>query len=145
MRPPASFPDRRILGGRCEGAGVGFGIDHRRDQPFGAEVEDARGEREIADRHPDHRRRATLTHRGNAGQKRANVPQSVLAFEHDGRKAFAADRLRDDWIGQLHQPLNTVSPARKPPRQSEGGNGHGRPGVWERSARERGGASTSRP
>ena len=40
-RPPAAFAERRILRGADEGLGVGDGVDHRRDDAFGAEVEHA--------------------------------------------------------------------------------------------------------
>ena len=90
LRAPAALAERRIFRGRGELARIGGGIDHRRDDRLGAEVERARHEREIAERHAHHRRRAGVMQRADAGDDRGGVPQAVLASSTTAAKPSRA-------------------------------------------------------
>ncbi len=96
LRSPigGNFAMRRI------GARIRLGVDHRSDDALGAEIERPAHGREFADRNPHDRRRAAQAHLGDRGEQRGGVPKSVLAVERDRWKAFAADELGDDRIGQ---------------------------------------------
>ena len=107
-----------------EGARIGGGIDHRGDDAFGAEVEDARGEREIADRHAHDRRSAALAHGGDPGQQLADIPEAMLRLEHHRREAFARQRLAHDRIGQAAPAAEHSFAGAQRAGEGEGWNGH---------------------
>ena len=97
---PASLADRRKFRGGGKSARVGGRVDHRRNDAFGAEIERTRNQRKIANRHAHYRRGPALADRGDAGQKRAYVPETVLTFQRDRWKSFATDGFCKDRIGQ---------------------------------------------
>ncbi len=124
VRSPAALADRRKFGRRGEGARVGGGIDHRRDDAFGAEIERAADRGEIAERHAHDRRGAALADRGDGGENAAEVPQPVLAVERHRGKAIARQRLGDERIGQAAPAGKDGFSGAQPAGESEGGNGH---------------------
>ena len=124
MRSPAPFADRGIFGRGGEGARVGGGIDHRGNDAFSAEVESARDQREIADRHAHDRRSAALAHGGDPGQQRSDVPKAVLRLQHHRREAFARQRFADDRIGQAAPAAENGFAGAQRAGESEGWNSH---------------------
>ncbi len=100
VRTPAALADRRKLRVRHIGARILGRVDHRCDDALGAEIERAAHAREFADRDAHDRRRAGLADGGDRRQDRGGVPQPVLAVQGDGGKAFSADQLGDDRVGQ---------------------------------------------
>ena len=99
MRSPASLAERRELRRGDEGLGVGGRVDHRRDDPFGAEVERAADVSEVVDADTHDGRCAGLADRGDRRDGARDIPQAVLAVERDGDEALARDRLGDDGVG----------------------------------------------
>ena len=112
VRAPAALADRREFRRRGEGARVGRGVDHRRDDAFGAEIEHAADHREVAERHAHDRRRAGLAHGGDAGREPGEVPQAVLRSSVTAEKPSRATISATIGAGRPHQPVWTVSPAR---------------------------------
>src|SRR5207245_6520336 len=76
-----------------------LGVDHRRDDALGAEVERPARGCELADGNAHDRSRAALAHLRDCGQDRGGVPQAMLSIERDRGKALAADELGDDRRG----------------------------------------------
>jgi len=99
VRAPAALPDRREFRERDVGARICGGVDHRRDDALGAEIERAARGCELADRNAHDRSRSTLAHLRDSGHDRGGVPQSMLPIERDRGKALAADELGDDRRG----------------------------------------------
>ena len=98
--PQLRSPSGGNLAAATKARGVGDGVDHRRDDAFGAEIERAARHRELVERHAHDRRGAARHDRADAGDGRGDVPQPVLHVDRDGGKAFARHRLGDDRRGQ---------------------------------------------
>ena len=78
-RAPASLAERRILGRADEGLGVGDGVDHRRDDALGAEVERAARHRKRAERHAHDGRRARRADRTRWRSRSPRCPRGRAA------------------------------------------------------------------
>ena len=94
-RTPAAVADRRKFRGADEGLGVGHGIDHRRDDALGAEIQRAAGRAEVAERNAHDRCGAPFADGRDACHRCGGIPEPVLLVDGDGGETLARQRLDD--------------------------------------------------
>ncbi len=100
MRSPTALAHGGKFGGRDEGPGVCGGVDHRRDDSLGSEIERAADHRKIADRDAHDRRRTALVYGRDAREDRRRIPEAVLQIQNDRGKSAAPDEFGNNRIGQ---------------------------------------------